>query len=123
MSELRNVIKSEFAAPSPELVKLLTKRVYDGVITQKVLEQFTDLVRRTFANHINDVISVSESKKIPFMVYTTRLFRDRHPELQKRIENAVNHPYRTDSIMYTVMDVTGVETVNGVSYKHKSLFK
>lgn len=71
----------------------------------------------------NDVISVSESKKIPFMVYTTRLFRDRHPELQKRIENAVNHPYRTDSIMYTVMDVTGVETVNGVSYRHKSLFK
>ena len=71
----------------------------------------------------NDVISVSESKKIPFMVYTTRLFRDRHPELQKRIENAVNRPYRTDSIMYTVMDVAGVETVNGVSYRHKSLFK
>ena len=57
MSELRNVIKSEFAVPSPELVKLLAKRVYDGVITQKVLEQFTDLVRRTFANHINDVMS------------------------------------------------------------------
>lgn len=57
MSELKNVIKSEFATPSPELVKLLTKRVYDGVITQKILDQFTDLVRRTFANHINDVMS------------------------------------------------------------------
>lgn len=57
MSELKNVIKSEFATPSPELVKLLTKRIYDGVITQKILDQFTDLVKRTFANHINDVMS------------------------------------------------------------------
>lgn len=60
---------------------------------------------------------------IPFMVYTSQLFREKHPELQKRIENAVNRPYRTDSIMYTIMDIAGVETVNGISYKHKSLFK
>lgn len=60
---------------------------------------------------------------IPLMVYTSPLFREKHPELQQRIENAVNRPYRTDSIMYTIMDVAGVESVNGVSYKHKSLFK
>ena len=57
------------------------------------------------------------------MVYSSQLFCKKHPELQKRIENAVNRPYRTDSIMYTIMDVAGVETVNGISYKHKSLFK
>lgn len=55
--------------------------------------------------------------------YTSPLFRERHPDLQERIKNAVNRPYRTDSIMYSIMDVAGVETVNGVSYKHKSLFK
>ncbi len=57
MSELRQVIKAEFASPSPELVKLLTKRVYEGVIIQKVLDQFTGLVKRTLANYINDVMS------------------------------------------------------------------
>lgn len=62
-------------------------------------------------------------QQIPFMVYTTRFFREKHPELQRRIESSVNRPYRTDSIMYTIMDVAGVESVNGVSYKHKSLFK
>ena len=71
----------------------------------------------------NDTISIKVSKKIPFMVYSSQLFCKKHPELQKRIENAVNRPYRTDSIMYTIMDVAGVETVNGISYKHKSLFK
>lgn len=62
-------------------------------------------------------------RQIPFMVYTSELFREKHSELQRRIEAAVNRPYRTDSIMYTIMDIAGVETVNGVSYKHKSLFK
>jgi acetylglutamate kinase len=71
----------------------------------------------------NDTISIMVSKKIPFMVYSSQFFCKKHPELQKRIENAVNRPYRTDSIMYTIMDVAGVETVNGISYKHKSLFK
>lgn len=78
-----------------------------------------------YAGHarIGDVKSEEACLKIPLMVYTTSLFREKHPQLQQRIENAVNTPYRTDSIMYTIMDIAGIETVNGVSYKHKSLFK
>lgn len=57
MSELKNQIKQEFTAPSPELVRLFAKRVYDGVVNQKVLDQFTELVKRSLANHINDVMS------------------------------------------------------------------
>lgn len=57
MSELKSQIKSEFVSPSNELVKMLTRRVYTGTITQKVLDQFSDLVKRAFANHINDVMS------------------------------------------------------------------
>ena len=57
MSEIKSQIKEEFVAPSQDLVRILTKRVYDGVITQKILEQFTELVKRALASHINDVMS------------------------------------------------------------------
>lgn len=57
MSELKALIKSEFASPSPELVRLFTKKVYDGVVNQKVLDQFTELVKRSLASHVNDVMS------------------------------------------------------------------
>ena len=57
MSEVKKIIRSEFNEPSPELVKLLTKRVYEGIVTQKVLDQFTDIVMRAFKSHINDVMS------------------------------------------------------------------
>lgn len=57
MAELKAIIKQEFASPSAELVRLLAKRIYDGTITQKVVDQFTDLVRRSFAGHVNDIMS------------------------------------------------------------------
>ena len=57
MSEVKKIIRSEFDEPSPELVKLLTKRVYEGIVTQKVLDQFTDIVARALKSHINDVMS------------------------------------------------------------------
>ncbi len=72
--------------------------------------------------HINNPISYKAGIEVPFMVYTTPLFREKHPQLQERIERSVSTPYRTDSIMYTIMDVAGIETLNGCSYKHKSLF-
>ncbi len=36
---------------------MLAKQVYDGTISQKVLDQFTVLVRKSIINHINDIIS------------------------------------------------------------------
>ncbi|MDR0954388.1 MAG: type I restriction enzyme HsdR N-terminal domain-containing protein [Rikenellaceae bacterium] len=57
MGELRNLISKEFANPSPELVKLFARQVYGGQIKQKVLDQFTVLVRKSIANFINDMIS------------------------------------------------------------------
>lgn len=55
--ELRNLLAKEFASPSPEFVKLMAKQVYDGVITQKVLDQFTSLLRKSISGYVNDIIS------------------------------------------------------------------
>lgn len=56
-NELKNVINIEFSNPSPEFVKLFAKQVYDGVITTKLLEQFTTLVKKSISNLINETIS------------------------------------------------------------------
>ena len=57
MAELKSVIKKEFASPSAEMVKLLAKRVYDGILTQKITEQFVELIKRSFANYVNDAMA------------------------------------------------------------------
>jgi hypothetical protein len=56
-SALKAVIGNEFINPTPEFVKFFAKQVYDGVITQKLLDQFTSLVKRSIAGLISDTIS------------------------------------------------------------------
>lgn len=55
--ELKAIIAKEFANPSPDFVKFFSKQVYDGMITSKLLEQFTSLTKKSISNYINDLIS------------------------------------------------------------------
>ena len=115
--------------------------LYNDYVVYELMRKFDkeDAVVLYFSDHGEDVFHSSDVycghateldenhkkvvRQIPLMLYTTQIFREEHSTLQQRIEGAVSSPYRTDSIMYTIMDIAGVETVNGVSYKHKSLFK
>lgn len=55
--ELKAIIAKEFAAPSPDFVRYFAKQVYDGVITAKILDQFTSLTKKSISTYINDLIS------------------------------------------------------------------
>ena len=70
-----------------------------------------------------DSVSMQSSREIPFVVYTTETFRKGHPALQKKICRSLGNSMVTDWLMYTIIDLAGVETVNGVSYKERSLLK
>lgn len=56
-NDLRHQISQEFASPTPDFVKHFTRKVYPGVITAKVLDQFTNLTKLSIQQHINDIIS------------------------------------------------------------------
>lgn len=56
-SELKKIFAEEVVEPSPEIVKYFAKQVYDGVITAKVQEQFSALVKRAISSYINELIS------------------------------------------------------------------
>lgn len=56
-TELRNIITSEFNSPTPEFVRYFTKQVYDSPVSQKVIDQFTPLVKKAISGIINDTIS------------------------------------------------------------------
>ena len=55
--EIKAILSKEFSAPSPEFVKFIGKKVYDGMFTPKAIEQFTSLVKRAFGSFVNDLIS------------------------------------------------------------------
>lgn len=57
MNELKHLIQHELVNPSPDFVKHFAKQVYPSVITSKVLEQFTNLTRKSLQQYISDLIT------------------------------------------------------------------
>jgi hypothetical protein len=56
-NELKHLIQQELANPSAEFVKHFARQVYPSVVTQKVLDQFTNLTKKSIAQHISDLIT------------------------------------------------------------------
>lgn len=54
---LKREIAAEFTSPTPEFVKLLSQRVYDGRFTQAIQEKFTGLVDTAMRQFLNDRIN------------------------------------------------------------------
>ncbi|TYR35821.1 restriction endonuclease [Sphingobacterium phlebotomi] len=56
-NELQILVTGEMQTPSEEFVRYFARQVYPSVVTAKVLEQFTPLVKRVFTQIVNDQIS------------------------------------------------------------------
>lgn len=57
LGELRLIIQSEFSKPSDDFVRFFGKRVYNGVLTQRVVEELSPLVKRSIDNYVNEIIA------------------------------------------------------------------
>lgn len=54
VSQIKRIIASQFNSPDDDFIKLLANKVYDGVITQRVREQFSGLVQKALRQFLND---------------------------------------------------------------------
>jgi hypothetical protein len=56
-NELKQLLQQELTNPSAEFVKHFARQVYPSVVTAKVLEQFTNLTKKSIQQHISDLIT------------------------------------------------------------------
>jgi hypothetical protein len=57
MNELKQLIQQELINPTPDFVKHFARQVYPSVVTAKVLEQFTNLTKKSIQQHISELIT------------------------------------------------------------------
>lgn len=55
--EIKRVLSEQMDAPSDEIVRFFTGKVYAGQKTQKVVQQFTDITKRAMNQFVNDRIN------------------------------------------------------------------
>jgi len=110
ISELKQLIHNEINNPSPEFVRYFGKQVYPSVMTQKVLDQFTSLVRKTFSHYINDLITDR---------LKSALSKDEQTKLEAAaIENASIESDQSESkIVTTVEEMEAYQIVRSIIRK------
>ena len=57
VSQIKKVLATQFSLPEDEFVKFVASRVYDGIVTQKVREQFAELTQKAASQYLNDRIN------------------------------------------------------------------
>ena len=140
--EYKNFTPQDYNATHPRLSKKNKAVVahydnsilYNDYVVTEIMKLFKeeDAVVLYLSDHGQDVFDTSDDffghseehgYDIPMMFYPTPVFCEKHGELVNFIKSNTEKEFRTDSLMYTIMDIAGVETVNGISYKQKSLLK
>ncbi|MBI1183488.1 restriction endonuclease [bacterium] len=54
---LRKLLEDEFSNPSEEFTRFLAKQVYTGKVTSKLVEQFSNFIKKAISQHINEIIN------------------------------------------------------------------
>lgn len=70
----------------------------------------------------NNEKSVEAGSNIPFMVYVSPKYQANFPDDCERIRKTVNKKFRTDNMIYTIMDIIGTDFENCGDVEKYSLF-
>ncbi len=56
-NSILELLNKDFANPSDEFIKYILSSVYEGLKTQNIIEKFKPIIKKTFSNFINELIS------------------------------------------------------------------
>lgn len=56
-SLIKGVLAKEFDSPSDEFIRFILSDIYDGPKTQKVIEKFQPILKKSFTGFINDIVN------------------------------------------------------------------
>lgn len=118
---IKVVLTNELSNPTPEFVKYFVSRVYDGKATEKVMLQFTEIVKRTVEQTFNDIVSDRLMNAINQTKQTqTDLKQDSVVESDENkistTEDEINGFYIVKSILRTKIASDRISYRDSVSY-------
>ncbi len=56
--------------------------------------------------------------EIPFMIYVSGIFKEKHPEKVKLIKNALNKPFMGDDLIHSLLPLVGIHTKDEIESKN-----
>ncbi len=56
--------------------------------------------------------------EIPFMIYVSGIFKEKHPEKVELIKNALNKPFMSDDLIHSLLPLVGIHTKDAIESKN-----
>jgi len=113
VGQIKRVLAAQFSEPDDDFVRLLASRVYDGVITQKVREQFAQLTRKATAQFLGDQINERLKSAMTGAVRPV-IPAQVSPETQEPAENSPDSDAEKTKIETTVEEIEGFNIIKAI---------
>src|SRR5690606_14913572 len=110
VGQIKRVLAAQFSEPDDDFVRLVASRVYDGVITQKVREQFAQLTRKATAQFLGDQINERLKSAMTGAVRPV-IPAQASPETQEPADNSTDSDAEKTKIETTVEEIEGFNII------------
>lgn len=111
VSQIKKLIGNQFSQPDEDFVKVFASRVYDGVLTQKVREQFYELTRKALAQFLNEQINDRLKLAMSGSSIAATLPIGNAPEAANQPQEALE---AEDKVLTTLEEIEGYHIVRAV---------
>lgn len=73
LSQIKKLLAEQFGAPEEDFVRFFASRIYDGVLTVRVKQSFTDITKKALNQFLNDSINARLKSAIGSSVSTSTI--------------------------------------------------
>ncbi|OLR51878.1 phosphoethanolamine transferase [Helicobacter pylori] len=102
---------------------------YNDAVLNEIFNLFKDKDAIVFylSDHAQDIFESGSTYghrcskaglEIPFMIYVSGIFKEKHPEKVKLIKNALNKPFMSDDLIHSLLHLVGIHTKDEVESKN-----
>lgn len=98
--------------------------LYNDFVCDQIIQRFQnkDAIVFSFPDHGEEVYDTRNMcghglynpsppmQEIPFLIWTSEIFKKKHPNIVEQMKNATNKPFNTANIIHTIMDICGIQT-------------
>lgn len=111
VGQIKRVLAAQFSQPDEDFVRFFASRVYEGIITQKVREQFAQLTRKAASQFLSD--QINERLKSAITGNSQPILVTQAQVGQPAID-AQSEPEEKDRVVTTAEEIEGYTIVKAI---------
>ncbi|MFM5428888.1 type I restriction endonuclease [Aeromonas veronii] len=114
LSQIKKLLAEQFGSPEEDFVKFFASRIYDGVLTAKVKQSFTDITKKALSQFLNDSINARLKSAIGGSVNSSTIQPafDSNPSIDNN--NAESCSEEKSKVDTTIEEMEGFNVVKAI---------